>query len=197
MTSRILTTVLVAAVPLLACSKPDSGAPSSASTTTQASTPPTSPPPGAPAGKGAGVNGYELHCDVLVPEAIRTKYMPGWKLVEQGHAPHECNFTDSKGTIPAEVIMSWDCHEKRVDAIGMKAALDAIKATDKSGHDIPNLGRGAVEVKFMGAADQIHVFDDKTPCKITFGFGIAGPKTGQVDIARAVVAATTPAAVGM
>jgi hypothetical protein len=73
----------------------------------------------------------------------------------------------------------------------VNAALASVRATDKSGKDIPHFGRGAVEVDFMGAQDQIHVFDDKTPCKLIVGFDNP-PPANTIEIARAALAAIKP-----
>jgi hypothetical protein len=136
-----------------------------------------------------------LTCDKLVPTAVRDKYMAGMKLKESGSptsTTHSCDFEDPKEMFK-QVFTSYTCGRK-VDDAGMKLALETVKGTDpkgKTGKDIPNLGRGAVEVKAMGATWQIHVYDDKTPCSVVVGFGLT-PPDNRVDIARGILAALTP-----
>jgi len=152
--------------------------------------PPKPPPP-----NQAGVNHKELKCDEVVPQALRDKYLPGMVLKQSGRVPLECNFEDPK-VLGSMALLSIDCSKPKLPGDRLAAALEVLKKSGKDGKNIPGLGQGAAQVMF-GGTEQIHVHDDKTPCKLVFGFGPQGPKTDHVEYARGVVAALTPPVVGM
>ncbi len=131
-----------------------------------------------------------MSCANLLPDSVRDKYMAGMTLKESGsRSSHSCNFQDPSNPTK-QVLVSYDC-SRHVDDAGMKVALEAVKGLDpKTGKDVPSLGRGAAEVKAMGVSWQIHVYDDKTPCRVVVGFGTT-PPDNRVDTARAVLGSLT------
>jgi hypothetical protein len=139
-------------------------------------------------------SGSDLHCDKLVPADVRAKYFQGTELKESGRTPHDCQFA-APGIEGAskQVTIGYRCTHGFSDA-AIASGLAGLRTTDKAAKDIPGLGRAALEVTFLGNR-QIHVYDDKTPCAVTISFGRPPPANTQ-EIARAVIAALTPAAIG-
>jgi hypothetical protein len=124
-------------------------------------------------------------CDAFLPPNLRATYLANMT-VTAAQGP-TCTFEDNSHK---RIRFAYNCL-RRVDDDAMRSALASVRDSDPSGKDIPNLGRGAVEVNFMGAQDQIHVFDDKTACKLLVGFDNPAPPN-TIEIARAAVLAIRP-----
>jgi hypothetical protein len=193
---RLLPLALIAA--LAACSKSgDSNAPSPAAGASGSSAHAAASASAASAAataESAGGGSLDLHCDKLVPADVRAKYFSGMELKESGRSPHDCLFA-APGIEGAskQVSIGYRCTQGFSDA-QVTSGLAGLRVSDKAAKDIPGLGRAALELTFLGNR-QIHVYDDKTPCAVTLGFGRPPPANTQ-EIARAVMAALTPAAIG-
>jgi hypothetical protein len=190
---RLLPLALTAA--LAACSKSgDSVAPSGASGSSAHAAASASAASAVATAGSAGGGSLDLHCDKLVPADIRAKYFSGMDLKESGGTPHDCQFV-APGIQGAskQVTVGYRCTEGFSDA-QIRSGLAGLRVSDKDAKDIPGLGRAALEITFLHNR-QIHVYDDKTPCAVTVSFGTPPPANTQ-EIARAVIGALTPTAIG-
>ena len=193
---RLLPPILLTLV--VACSKGgDSAGPSATSSASPASAASVGHPSGAAPAVAAAApsgSGSDLHCDKLIPADLRAKYFQGMELKESGQTPHDCLFA-APGIEGAskQVSVGYRCGQTLSDA-AVASGLAGLRTMDKGAKDIPGLGRAALDVTFLGN-HQIHVYDDKTPCVVTLGFGKPYPANAQ-EIARAVLGALTPAAIG-
>jgi len=157
----------------------------------------SAPPPGPlPPRRVPGLESNEsLDCAKLVPQDVRDATLAGWQVDESAspsprvpNAPKSCNFI--KGSPQNLLKVAFDCRHALSDD-ALRRLREALVAS--GGREVPGIGRGAVERDdSANELSQVTAWDDDAPCYLLVTWRGEGREQA-VELARRLVASTTPA----
>ena len=147
----------------------------------------------APADAGITVTPSALHCETLLPAAVREFALPGFTLQEERPCPTCGPLCALRSAAEPEVrvSLSYDC-QARFSGVETETLL------------APTLRAGGLQVTAMGRAAarrspapgmlQVVAWDDDTPCAVVVTW-LGGDTERAIDITRTALHATTPASI--